>query len=477
MSSKAVYGRRATRKLAAQAAVARANGQPIPSGTSISGQPESAPVKRVAAYIRISTDELHQPFSLEAQQARLMSYISIQPGWEFAGIIYQDEKSGATLERPGLKKALAAAKAGKFDILLVYRVDRLSRSLRGLVDILDQLSKSNVAFQSATEPVDTSSAVGRMLIQMLGVFAQFEREILIDRRGFRTRSGKPWSGNGILTILRNRTYLGEVYFRGTWYRVDDHHPAIIDEEVFDKAQQILDGRSDDYSVRVSSNSEYALSGGIKCARCGAHYVGTAATGRTKRYRYYTCYTRVRYGPDACSAERLPADEVEEKMTAALLDTYQQTDLIQEAISVIAAEIAEIGSKRDKELATIDANLTEVTGKIDRYLQAFEKGTMSDAAASDRVTLLKDHRRALRAHRNQLDAEPVAEPAAEVSADDLASMREEIKDLVTHGAYGVKNALFRALVDEIQVTGRHKIKPYFRVRQTMQPQALGLGFAF
>jgi len=532
MKSSTVYNRRSTRKAAAEEAVARANGTPF---TRTKPELEADIVtKRVAIYIRISTDEEHQPFSLEAQEARLMSYIDIQPGWEFAGVVYQDEKSGATLERSGLQRTLAAAKAGKFDILLVYRVDRLSRSLRGLVDILDQLAQADVAFQSATEPVDTSSAVGRMLIQMLGVFAQFEREILIDRvinamerkaakgewcgghpphgygfnsatkklqiaqgedlhvrdmfavfndlrlgtkdvakelnqRGFRTRAGKPWSGNSILAMLRNRTYLGEVYFRGTWYRTDDHHPAIVDEETFTRAQHILDARSDDYSQRASANSEYALSGGIKCAHCGAHYIGTAATGRTNRYRYYTCYTRARYGSKSCPAERLPADEVEAQMTTALLDTYRQTGLIHDAINVIAAEMAEAHGRREQEIGTIDASLAEIAGKIDRYLRAFESGTLTDAAASERVTQLRERQRELYAHRHHLDAEPAPAPGGPTT-DELAGRLEVIKNLIAQGAYGTRNALFRALVHEIQVTERNKIKPCFRIPANDGPGA-------
>jgi site-specific DNA recombinase len=76
---------------------------------------------------------------------------------------------------------LRAARAGLFDTLLVYRVDRLSRRLRDLVAILDDLTDAEVSFRSATEPFDTSTPVGRMLVQMLGVFAEFEREVIIDR--------------------------------------------------------------------------------------------------------------------------------------------------------------------------------------------------------------------------------------------------------------------------------------------------------
>src|SRR5690606_16875298 len=113
------------------------------------------------------------------------------------GLVFRDEKSGATTDRKDLQRALAAARAGRYDILLVYRVDRLSRSLRGLVEILDQLDAAQVGFRSATEPVDTSSAVGRMLVQMLGVFAQFERETIIDRviSGMERKSARgEWPG-------------------------------------------------------------------------------------------------------------------------------------------------------------------------------------------------------------------------------------------------------------------------------------------
>jgi DNA invertase Pin-like site-specific DNA recombinase len=135
---------------------------------------------RVAVYIRRSTDEEHQPFSLEAQESKLRAYITPQPGWGLVAT-FGDDASGATLERPGLRKALAAARAGRFDVLLVYRVDRFTRRIRDLVALLDDLDTAGVAFRSATEPFDTSTAAGRMLVQMLGVFAGFEREMIIDR--------------------------------------------------------------------------------------------------------------------------------------------------------------------------------------------------------------------------------------------------------------------------------------------------------
>jgi site-specific DNA recombinase len=135
---------------------------------------------RVAIYVRRSTDEEHQPFSIEAQDSRLKSYVNSQPGWSLVAR-FEDDASGAKLDRPGLRKALAAAAAGRYDILLVYRVDRFTRRIRDLVTLLDELDRGGVSFRSATEPFDTSTPAGRMLVQMLGVFAEFEREMIIDR--------------------------------------------------------------------------------------------------------------------------------------------------------------------------------------------------------------------------------------------------------------------------------------------------------
>jgi site-specific DNA recombinase len=70
---------------------------------------------------------------------------------------------------------------GRYDILLVYRVGRFTRRIRDLVTLLDELERAAVSFRSATEPFDTSTPAGRMLVQMLGVFVEFEREIIIDR--------------------------------------------------------------------------------------------------------------------------------------------------------------------------------------------------------------------------------------------------------------------------------------------------------
>lgn len=347
---------------------------------------------RVAIYLRISTDEEHQPFSLEAQEHRLRAFIESQPGWCLARPPYVDQMSGAYLERPQLQKALRDSALGLYDVLLVYRVDRFARKLSVLVELLEQLDSAGVAFRSATEPIDTSTATGRMLVQLLGVFAEFERATIIDRvvagmerkaargewtagrypfgyttpqrtkgddspnylvvdesraplvpvifdlyarkrmgahataswlndNGHRTRRGALWSHTAVLDVLRNRAYLGEVYFRGSWHIAP--HPPLIDADLFAKASHLLIERGEDYSRRAANVSDYLLSGLVTCAKCGRHYTGTSAHGRSATYRYYTCFSRQRYGTKTCDADRLPADALDAVVLDSLLATYQR----------------------------------------------------------------------------------------------------------------------------------------------------------
>jgi site-specific DNA recombinase len=137
-------------------------------------------VTRVCIYTRISTDEENQPTSLGSQHDCLTAFCTVQEDWRIVAH-HEDRASGTNLDRPGLQAALDAARAGKVDVLLVYRVDRLSRKVRQLSQLAEELDRHNVVLRSATEPFDTGSPTGRMMLQMLGVFAEFEHATIVDR--------------------------------------------------------------------------------------------------------------------------------------------------------------------------------------------------------------------------------------------------------------------------------------------------------
>ena len=147
-----------------------------------------APVRKVrcAVYTRVSTDErLDMEFnSLDAQREAAMSYIASQKheGWLLVGDRYDDGGfSGGTLERPALQRLLRDVEAGRIDVIVVYKVDRLSRSLTDFARIVEVFDDHNVSFVSITQQFNTTTSMGRLTLNILLSFAQFEREVIGER--------------------------------------------------------------------------------------------------------------------------------------------------------------------------------------------------------------------------------------------------------------------------------------------------------
>jgi site-specific DNA recombinase len=144
------------------------------------------PVVRCAVYTRKSTEEgLEQEFnSLDAQRESAEAYIKSQKhaGWICLPERYDDGGfTGGNLDRPALKRLLTDIEKGKIDAIVVYKVDRLSRSLLDFAKIMEAFEKRQVAFVSVTQQFNTATSMGRLVLNVLLSFAQFEREIISER--------------------------------------------------------------------------------------------------------------------------------------------------------------------------------------------------------------------------------------------------------------------------------------------------------
>jgi site-specific DNA recombinase len=147
---------------------------------------------RCAIYTRKSTEEgLEQEFNtLQAQREAAEAYISSRKGegWQSVSTRYDDGGwSGASLERPALQRLLHDVEEHRIDCVVVYKVDRFSRSLLDFTRLLSLFEKRHVSFVSVTQDFNTSSSMGRLTLHILLSFAQFEREII----GERTRDKAP----------------------------------------------------------------------------------------------------------------------------------------------------------------------------------------------------------------------------------------------------------------------------------------------
>ncbi|WP_084144711.1 zinc ribbon domain-containing protein [Amycolatopsis jejuensis] len=165
---------------------------------------------------------------------------------------------------------------------------------------------------------------------------------------------------------------------------------MIGEKLFNDAQDILDARGDATTHRAVANSDYHLAGRLFCSHCGNRYLGTAAKGNKYQYRYYTCFTRHRYGTEHCSADRLPADQLEHAVLTSLLNTLTRSDLIEQSLANTTSEVEDQRATYAAELSALERDITKNEDAIDRYLNAFENGTMDEDTCSPRVKKLATH---------------------------------------------------------------------------------------
>jgi DNA invertase Pin-like site-specific DNA recombinase len=136
---------------------------------------------KVIGYVRVSTkDQATEGVSLEAQEERIKAYCVVKD-WELMGIFKDEGFSGKGLDRPGVQEVLRLVDLREIDALVIWKIDRLTRSVRDLNELIDLLKAKDVALVSLNENLDTTSATGKLLINLLGSIGQWEREAIGER--------------------------------------------------------------------------------------------------------------------------------------------------------------------------------------------------------------------------------------------------------------------------------------------------------
>jgi len=185
----------------------------------------SPAVMRVAAYCRRSVEKVAEEFgSIENQRQAITNYVASQRerGWSLLPDLYEDRNlSGATTDRPALQQLLADAQARRFEVVCLYKFDRISRSLADFLQLVRQLEVLGITVVSVTQQVDTSTSTGRLMLNILASFAEFEREqiseriadkMLAARQRGRWQGGRPMLGYDVVDkrLEINRIEAGDV---------------------------------------------------------------------------------------------------------------------------------------------------------------------------------------------------------------------------------------------------------------------------
>jgi|SRR5437899_3329065 len=164
---------------------------------------------RVAIYARVSTTNHGQDAGM---QTREMGQFAEARGWQLADEYIDNGVSGSTDSRPELNRLMADAKRRRFDVVLVWKLDRFGRSLRHLVNALAEFESLGIAFVSLSDNLDLSTASGRLMFNIIGAMAEFERELIRERvkagmknaRAKGTRIGRPRANVDAAQIARLR---------------------------------------------------------------------------------------------------------------------------------------------------------------------------------------------------------------------------------------------------------------------------------
>jgi DNA invertase Pin-like site-specific DNA recombinase len=366
--------------------------------------------QRCAIYTRKSSEEgLEQEFnSLDAQREACEAYTASQKaeGWVALRDRYDDGGfSGGTLERPALKRLLADIEAGLIDVVVVYKIDRLSRSLMDFAKLVDVFDRCGVTFVSVTQSFNTTTSMGRLTLNILLSFAQFEREVIGERirdkfaasrkrgmwmggfvplgydvrerklvvneteaalvrhiferfisvgsvtfvvrelqsEGRVSKRGKPFDKGVVYKLLNNRVYAGEAVHKGTSY--PGEHDAIIDHDMFEKAQQILATNS---HVRgaVTRSATPALLRGVIFTETGRAMTPAYTKKGSRLYRYYVSTDAVRGRGTVGTAAplRLPADVIETAVVREIRGLVHAPEIVAQALAAARKEAPSIDER-------------------------------------------------------------------------------------------------------------------------------------
>ncbi len=353
-------------------------------------------IVKCAIYTRKSSEEgLEQDFnSLDAQREACEAYIKSQQneGWILVEKQYNDGGfSGGTLERPAVKQLFQDIESGEVNIVVVYKVDRLTRSLMDFAKIVELFDEHSASFVSITQHFNTTTSMGRLTLNVLLSFAQFEREVTgerirdkisaskkkglwmsgvapigyelqekkliidetnaktvriifekyfefksvtvlkkyLEENNIHTKSGKKFAKGHLYKLLENQTYIGLIRHKEKCY--NGEHEAIIDNQTFNDVQTLLSNNRIKEKSSINSKNPSLLAGKIFDDK-GNYMSPSHSNTRNRRYRYYVSQALIQARKhEAGSVSKIPAGEIEEFVKTEIKNLLSSTQNIQQYI--------------------------------------------------------------------------------------------------------------------------------------------------
>lgn len=465
--------------------------------------------KRVFIYIRVSTrEQAEEGYSIGEQEERLIKYCEAME-WEVIKVYIDPGFTGSNIERPALQEMIKQIEKGNADVVLVDKLDRLSRSQYDTLYLIRKVfTENDVAFVSRAESFDTSSSFGRAMVGILSVFAELERERIKERmadglegrakegkfhgggnvpigydydpetgklnenkyesmqvkevfdlfnkrtpimtimrimndKGYRTRYGE-WKDGAIRYLLTNRSYLGEIKFKGKWY--DGLHDGFIDEEVFNKAQVIMkerDKNNDKY--RPGKRYRTPLGGLIWCGNCTAKY-HWRNNGRNVdgTYRsYYICYSRAK------GDKKMIKDPNCKNKT---YRDFKLEDIIYNEIRKLKTDpdyFIEIRNSIDhsSRKRLIERRIKQIDEQVSKLMDLYSLGTIDINVIKSKTNPLSDEKKSLEAELENLE-----EQISHITQEEVVDLVTTFERVLAEGDSYKVHDVIEELIDHIVIDG-------------------------
>ncbi|WP_430482771.1 recombinase family protein [Rossellomorea marisflavi] len=443
---------------------------------------------KAALYIRVSTQDQIENYSIESQRERLEAFVKSK-GWSTYDIYVDGGYSGSNINRPALQKLLQDLH--KIDVVIVYKLDRLSRSQRDTLSLIEEHFLINkVDFVSITETLDTSTPFGKAMIGILSVFAQLERETISERMkmglikraeaGYRAAGGNfdpagygrkedsdlylkeneaahvkatfdlyeqfhsitkvqarlkdlgypVWRFRRYRDILSAKLYCGYVSFAGDYYK--GRHEPIVSEEQFNRVQELLSRHKGQNAHKAKAS---LLSGLIKCGHCGENYVTYQSKDKVVKDKYYRYYM--------CRARRFPS-EYEEKCMNKTWNYNKIEQLIVDEIEGLTTK--KKLSNKGEEPINYNSVIKKIDEKIERLLSLYidPDSNFSKKMLDKQMVRLDEEKR--RVYDLKLQQEHRLQNSFSIKE------LEQYKIDLTTADFSTKQAIVQKLIQQITIYG-------------------------
>ncbi len=455
---------------------------------------------RVACYVRVSTDNQLENYSIEEQIDRLKSYCKAKD-WQIYKIYTDGGYSGGNTDRPALQQMIRDIGDNLIDMVIVYKLDRLSRSQKDTLTLIeDQFLSNNVDFVSMSENFDTSTPFGRAMIGILSVFAQLEKDQITERftmgRIGRAKSGYfhggptpptgydyvdgllvvneyeaaqvrevydlflkghsinsirrymsdnytnkygGWSSHAlVMSVLRNCTYIGKVKFKGLEY--DGIHQPIISDSVFYSVQKLLVSQEREDAKTAYQKTPFKainlLTSLLVCKHCGARYCGNHGN--------YVCYSRGKTSKHKiidpnCKNKKWNIETLDRIVMDRILDLSYDSDYFNDKSS----KLSDVRTVKNDDVVL---RISEIDKQISRMIDLYQVGDIPLDDISTRIDKLKNEKNKL----NELMNSSVNN--SKLSANEVKSILSGIRDIFDTGDIAQMRFAISSLVELIEVDG-------------------------